>query len=53
MKKNLKIAYFGEFDLKNFSYCIDSSIQNSLLREELSKKIHKLQGVSSLIKIFK
>jgi len=48
MKKKSQISYFGRNDLKNFSYCIDSSIQNSLLREELSKKIHKMQGVIRL-----
>ena len=45
MKKKTKISYFGENDLKNYFYCIDSGIENSLIREELSKKIHKLNGV--------
>lgn len=52
MKKKLKTAYFGEHDLKNFTYCIDSSIQNNLVREELSKKIHKLQGVFYSLEFF-
>lgn len=52
MKNFLKIVYFGDHNLKNFSYCIDSSIQNGLLREELSKKIHKLQGVIYLLLFF-
>lgn len=45
MNQKCKVMFFGENDLNNFNYCIDQTIYNNKVREELSKKIHSLQGV--------
>lgn len=52
MNKFFKISFFGENDLTGYTYCIDPLIKNINIREELSKKIHNLNGVNKKLKNF-